>query len=55
VDRFPLDSLPDDATRLLRMLFSLATVSFSVEIWKQAKVPDIGVAKIWSLGEPSPV
>ena len=39
-DKFPLDDLPEDAKRLLQLLYSLVMVSFPVEAWRQPNVPD---------------
>ena len=44
LEKFPLDDLPDDALRLLRLLYSLIMVSFPVEIWRQPYIPDTGTA-----------
>jgi hypothetical protein len=44
LDKFPLHELPDDARRLLRLLYSLIMVSFPCEIWKQPYIPDTGTA-----------
>ena len=35
LEKFPLHELPDDALRLLQLLYSLILVSFPVEIWRQ--------------------
>lgn len=43
-DKFPLDDLPEDAFRLLQLLYSLVMVSFPVEIWRQPYVPDTGTS-----------
>ena len=53
-DRFPLDDLPDDARRLLELLYSLVMVSFPVEAWRQPHVPDTGAAYLDLLIEPIP-
>jgi hypothetical protein len=44
LDAFPLHELPDDARRLLQLLYSLIMVSFPCEIWKQPYIPDTGTA-----------
>ena len=44
LDKFPLDELPDDARRLLHLMYSLIMVSFPVEIWRQPYIPDTGTA-----------
>ena len=54
LDTFPLDALPADATNLLHLLYSLISVSFAVECWKQPHVPDSGAAYLDLVGEPTP-
>ena len=54
LEKFPLDELPDDAFRLLKLLYSLILMSFPVEIWKQPKVPDTGTAQFELKLEPVP-
>jgi hypothetical protein len=54
LDAFDLQSLPDDATNLLRLLYSLIVVSFAVECWKQPHVPDSGAAYLDLVLEPTP-
>jgi hypothetical protein len=53
-DRFPLDELPEDAERLLQLLYSLIMVSFPVEAWRQPHIPDSGAAYLDLLIEPIP-
>ena len=53
-DTFPLDDMPDDAQRLLQLLYSLVMVSFPVEAWRQPHVPDSGAAYLDLLIEPRP-
>jgi hypothetical protein len=53
-DRFPLDALPDDAQRLLYLLYSLVMVSFPVEAWHQPRIPDTGAAYLDLIVEPVP-
>jgi hypothetical protein len=53
-DGFPLDDLPDDATNLLHLLYSLVMVSFPVEVWRQPHIPDSGAAYLDLVGEPLP-
>ncbi len=53
-DKFPLDDMPDDAQRLLYLLFSLVMASFPVEAWRQPNVPDSGAAYLDLLIEPGP-
>src|SRR4051794_17733496 len=40
-----LDGISEEDKRLLWLYFSLVTVSFPVEVWRQPKVPDSGAAK----------
>jgi hypothetical protein len=53
-DRFDLDAMPDDATRLLQLLHSLVLVSYAVEVWGQQLPIDTGAARIDRLAEPRP-
>jgi len=53
-DRFPLDDMPADAERLLRLLHSLLMVSYAVEVWKQPEVIHCGSARIDRVLEPRP-
>ena len=53
-DKFPLDDMPDDAQRLLQLLYSLVMVSFPVEAWRQPNVPDSGAAYLDLVKEPLP-
>lgn len=55
LDRFALDAMPEEARRLMYLLYSLATISFCVEVWKQPKVWESGSARIVSVNEPLPV
>jgi hypothetical protein len=52
--RFPLDALPEDAYRLLQLLYSLIVVSLAVEIWRQPYIPDTGTASFELKLEPVP-
>src|SRR5262245_24344283 len=54
LDKLPLHDLPDDARRLLQLLYSLIMVSFPVEIWRQPKIPDTGTASFELKIEPLP-
>jgi hypothetical protein len=54
LDKFPLHDLPDDARRLMHLLYSLIMVSFPIEIWKQPYIPDTGTASFELKLEPSP-
>ena len=54
LEKFPLDALPEDANRLLKLLYSLILMSFAVEIWKQPYIPDTGTAQFELKIEPVP-
>ena len=53
-EKFPLDDLPEEAERLLQLLYSLVMVSFPVEAWRQPHIPDSGAAYLDLLIEPRP-
>ena len=53
LDRLELDALPEDAGRLLTLCYSLINVSFPVEVWRQARVPDSGAASMDAVIEPA--
>lgn len=53
-ERLPLDDMPEDAHRLLQLIYSLIMVSFPVESWRQPHVPDSGAAYLDLLVEPIP-
>jgi len=52
-DALPWDDLPDGARSLLHLMQSLVMVSFPVEVWKQARVPDSGAAYLNLIVEPA--
>jgi hypothetical protein len=54
LERLPLDDLPEDATRLLQLCYSLINVSFPVEAWRQPRVPDSGASTLEVVIEPTP-
>ena len=51
--RSTLDALPEDATRLLWLCYSLVNASFPVEVWRQPRVPDSGAASMDMVVEPA--
>lgn len=53
-DKFPLDELPDDATHLLQLIYSLVMVAMAVEIFGQVKPTDSADAVLDRVGEPVP-
>jgi len=54
LEKFPLDDLPEDAWRLLKLLYSLIVMSFPVEIWHQPRIPDTLLAQFELKIEPVP-
>jgi hypothetical protein len=52
LDQFPLGDLPEAERNLMLLMMSLITVSFPVEVWKQARVPDSGAAYLDVVAEP---
>ena len=54
LDRFELKDMPESARRLMWLLFSVTTVSFAVDIFRQPKIPDSGPAYIRIVREPTP-
>jgi hypothetical protein len=54
LEKFPLDDLPEDALRLLKLLYSLIVMSFAVEVWRQPSIPDTGTAQFDLKIEPIP-
>jgi hypothetical protein len=53
LDAFALDALPEDATRLLWLCYSLVNASFPVECWRQARVPDSGASSMDAIVQPA--
>jgi len=53
-DGFPLDELPEDALNLLHLLYSLALVSYAVEVWQQPLPVNVGAARMDRIKEPTP-
>jgi hypothetical protein len=49
----PLDDLPAEALNLLKLTYSLINVSFPVEAWHQARVPDSGASTLDCVIEPA--
>ena len=52
LDTFPLHELPEAERNLMYLMYSLIMVSFPVEVWKQARVPDSGAAYLDVVAEP---
>ena len=53
-DKFPLDELPEDATNLLHLVYSLIMVAMAVEIMHQPAPVDAADAVMIRTGEPRP-
>ena len=53
-DKFSLGELPEDVLHLMHMLYSMISVSFPVECWKQPRVPDTGATSLDCVVEPVP-
>jgi hypothetical protein len=53
LDRLRLDDLPEDATRLMHLLYSMILVSYAVNIFKQPHIPDSGSAFFDMVAEPA--
>ena len=53
-DKFPLEDLPDDALRLLHLIYSLVMVAMAVEIFGQPRPIDSADAVLDRVGEPVP-
>ena len=53
-DGFPFGDMPEDAKRLLMLLYSFVTVSFPIEVWKQPHVLDCRACSLDLQIEPVP-
>ncbi len=53
-DKFSLDELPQDATNLLYLIYSLIMVAMSVEIMHQPRPVDACDAEMTRVSEPRP-
>jgi hypothetical protein len=53
-DQFALNDMPEEATNLLHLLFSMVMVSFPIECWGQGRIPDAGAAYLDQLVAPGP-
>lgn len=53
LEQLPLDALPEDATHLPRLCYSLINVSFPVEAWHQPRVPHSGASTLDVIIEPT--
>ena len=48
-----INALPDDAERLLHLLYSMILVSYAVNVFKQNRIPDSGAAFFDMVAEPA--
>ena len=53
-NQFPLDELPDDAGRLLELIYSLIMVAMSIEVFNQPKAVNAADAWLERIVEPAP-
>jgi hypothetical protein len=53
LDALDINDLPDDATRLLHLLYSMILVSYPVNVFKQPRIPDSGAAFFDMVAEPA--
>jgi hypothetical protein len=53
LDALDLNALPEDATRLLHLLYSMVLVSYPVNVFKQPRIPDSGAAFFDMVAEPA--
>lgn len=53
LDALDIDDLPQDATRLLHLLYSFILVSYAVNVFKQNRIPDSGAAFFDMVAEPA--
>lgn len=52
LDKLDLNDLPEDATRLLQLLYSMILVSYPVNVFMQPRIPDSGAAFFDMVAEP---
>jgi hypothetical protein len=53
LNELDVNALPDDATRLLHLLYSMILVSYAVNVFKQNRIPDSGAAFFDMVVEPA--
>jgi len=53
LDSLDITALPEDATRLLHLLYSMILVSYAVNVFKQNRIPDSGAAFFEMVAEPA--
>jgi hypothetical protein len=52
-DTFDINDPPTEVRSLLNVLYSLAIVSYAIEVWGQPRVPDSGATFLESFVEPA--
>ncbi len=52
LDGLDVNELPEDATRLLQLLYSMILVSYPVNVFMQPRIPDSGAAFFDMVHEP---
>ena len=53
LDGLNINALPEDATRLLHLLYSFILVSYAVNVFNQNRIPDSGAAFFNMVAEPA--
>ena len=53
LDALDINDLPEDATRLLHLLYSMIVISYAVNVFHQQTVPDAGSAFFTQIAEPA--
>jgi hypothetical protein len=53
LDGLDINALPEDATRLMHLLYSMILVSYAVNVFKQNRIPDSGAAFFEMVAEPA--
>jgi hypothetical protein len=53
LNELDINELPDDAERLLQLLYSMILVSYAVNVFKQNRIPDSGAAFFDMVAEPA--
>lgn len=50
---FDLKAMPDDASRLLQLMYAIVIVSWAVEVWRSPQVPDTEQTYLECYREPA--
>ena len=53
LNELDMDELPQEAERLLHLLYSMILVSYAVNVFKQNRIPDSGAAFFEMVAEPA--